>query len=188
MSFGTSPAFSVNTTAEEVASAFSTEIRGKNVLITGTSINAIGFEATRVVAKHASLVIITGYNAESRKANCTPPRGQIETLRGGDQEGISRCQLTLDLGSLAGVRKATAEVLIHNAAAAVGRFRLTPDGLESQIATDHIGPFLPVTESLASTSETLKIGNDLGNHASTRSYSVLRQSHETLRNDSTTFG
>jgi NAD(P)-dependent dehydrogenase (short-subunit alcohol dehydrogenase family) len=34
------------------------------------------------------------------------------------------------------------QVLIHNAAATPGPFKLTVDGLESQIATDHVGPFL----------------------------------------------
>lgn len=34
------------------------------VLITGTSINGLGFESARVIAKHANLVIITGYNEE----------------------------------------------------------------------------------------------------------------------------
>jgi NAD(P)-dependent dehydrogenase (short-subunit alcohol dehydrogenase family) len=34
------------------------------VLITGTSIGGIGFEAARVMAKHANLVIVTGYNPE----------------------------------------------------------------------------------------------------------------------------
>ncbi|KAF7357398.1 Short-chain dehydrogenase/reductase family protein [Mycena sanguinolenta] len=33
-------------------------------------------------------------------------------------------------------------VLIHNAAAPIGPFQLTVDNLESQVATDHIGPFL----------------------------------------------
>jgi NAD(P)-dependent dehydrogenase (short-subunit alcohol dehydrogenase family) len=36
----------------------------------------------------------------------------------------------------------TLQVLIHNAAAPLGPFKLTVDGLESQIATDHVGPFL----------------------------------------------
>ncbi|KAJ7908701.1 hypothetical protein B0H13DRAFT_1878473 [Mycena leptocephala] len=58
------PAFSFITTADEVATAFSQEIKGKNVLITGTSLNGIGFETARVIAKHANLVIITGYNDE----------------------------------------------------------------------------------------------------------------------------
>jgi hypothetical protein len=75
----TSPSFSYTTTAEEVATAFSDEIKGKNgtlsivvlpphqlppVLITGTSINGLGFEAARVLAKYAKLVVITGYNEE----------------------------------------------------------------------------------------------------------------------------
>jgi NAD(P)-dependent dehydrogenase (short-subunit alcohol dehydrogenase family) len=34
------------------------------VLITGTSLNGLGFECARVIAKHANLVIITGYNKE----------------------------------------------------------------------------------------------------------------------------
>ncbi|KAJ7469393.1 hypothetical protein B0H11DRAFT_1920621 [Mycena galericulata] len=128
-------------------------------LITGTSINGIGFEAARVIAKHASLVIITRYNAERLKLS-------EEAIKKEFPDANIR-RLTLDLGSLAGVRKAAAEVnayeeplhvLIHNAAAAIGSFKLTPDGLESQIATDHIGPFrltkLLTPKLLASTSET----------------------------------
>jgi NAD(P)-dependent dehydrogenase (short-subunit alcohol dehydrogenase family) len=34
------------------------------------------------------------------------------------------------------------QVLIHNAAATIGQFKLTADNLESQMATNHIGPFL----------------------------------------------
>ncbi|KAJ7679183.1 putative short-chain dehydrogenase [Mycena polygramma] len=59
--------------------------------------------------------------------------------------------LILDLSSLIAVRKAAPQVnaqpeplhlLIHNAAAAIGSFKLTADNLESQMATNHIGPFL----------------------------------------------
>ncbi|KAJ7201673.1 hypothetical protein GGX14DRAFT_699391 [Mycena pura] len=137
------PTFSFNTTADEVATAFSQEIKGKNVLITGTSLNGIGFEAARVIAKHANLVVITGYNDERLKLSEEAIKKDVPTAN------IRR--LTLDLASLAGVRKAAAEVntyaeplhvLIHNAAAAVGPFKLTVDNLESQMATDHIGPFL----------------------------------------------
>ncbi|KAJ6453160.1 hypothetical protein C8R45DRAFT_1193228 [Mycena sanguinolenta] len=99
------PAFTPTTTAEEVAAAFAEQIRGRNVLITGTSIDGIGFEAARVLARYANL---------------------IEALRGGHQKRNAKCQLILDLSSLAAVRKAAAEVnaypeplhiLIHNAAA-----------------------------------------------------------------------
>ncbi|KAJ6477161.1 hypothetical protein C8R47DRAFT_1220092 [Mycena vitilis] len=59
--------------------------------------------------------------------------------------------LTVDLSSLASIRKAAAEVntypeplhvLISNAAANFAPFKLTVDNLENQMATNHIGPFL----------------------------------------------
>ncbi|KAJ6517386.1 hypothetical protein C8R47DRAFT_1063073 [Mycena vitilis] len=137
------PTFSSSTTAEEVATAFADQIKGKNVLITGTSLNGIGFEAARVLAKHANLIIITGYNLERLKLSEDAIKQEVPSAN------IRR--LALDLSSLSAVRKAAAEinaysepihVLIHNAAAAIAAFKLTVDNLESQIATDHFGPFL----------------------------------------------
>ncbi|KAJ7776143.1 NAD-P-binding protein [Mycena metata] len=137
------PAFTTTTTAEEVATAFADQIKGKNVLITGTSINGIGFEAARVVARYANLVIITGYNAERLKLS-------VETIKKEIPSANVR-PLTLDLTSLASVRQAAAEVneyteplhvLIHNAASAPGKYQLTVDHLETQMAVDHISPFL----------------------------------------------
>ncbi|KAJ7058548.1 hypothetical protein C8F01DRAFT_1148523, partial [Mycena amicta] len=113
------------------------------VLLTGTSLNGIGFEAARVIAKHANLLIITGYNDERLKLS-------EETIKKETPTANVR-RLTLDLSSLSAIRKSAAEVnaysepihvLIQNAAAAMGPFKLTVDGLESQIATDHVGPFL----------------------------------------------
>ncbi|KAJ7153979.1 hypothetical protein C8R43DRAFT_443910 [Mycena crocata] len=137
------PAFSFSTTADEVATAFSQQIKGKNVLITGTSLNGIGFETARVIAKHANLVIITGYNDERLKLSEQAIKTEVPAAN------IRR--LALDLSSLSGVRKAATEVnaysepvhvLIHNAAATIGPFKVTVDNLESQFATDHVGPFL----------------------------------------------
>jgi short-subunit dehydrogenase involved in D-alanine esterification of teichoic acids len=34
------------------------------VLVTGIFVNGLGFETARVLAKHANIVIITGYNSE----------------------------------------------------------------------------------------------------------------------------
>ncbi|KAJ7142300.1 hypothetical protein C8R44DRAFT_846397 [Mycena epipterygia] len=137
------PTFSSSTTADEVAATFAAEIKGKNVLITGTSLNGIGFEAARVISKYANLVIITGYNSERLKLSEDAIKKEVPSAN------IRR--LVLDLSSLAAVRKAAAEVnaypepihvLVHNAAATIGAFKLTADKLESQVATDHIGPFL----------------------------------------------
>ncbi|KAJ7342475.1 NAD-P-binding protein [Mycena albidolilacea] len=129
--------------AEEVATAFSNEIRRKNVLVTDTSVGGIGFEAARVIAKYANLVIITGHNADRLKI-------AEDTLKKEVPSANIR-KLILDLSSLAAVRNAAAEVnafpeplhvLIHNAASVIGPFKLTADNIENQAATNHIGPFL----------------------------------------------
>ncbi|KAJ7828357.1 hypothetical protein B0H14DRAFT_1218560 [Mycena olivaceomarginata] len=137
------PIFAFSSTGEEVANAFAQEIQGKNVLITGTSVGGIGFETARVIAKHANLIIITGYDSDRLKISEDAIKKETPSAN------IRR--LVLDLSSLAEVRKAAAEVntypeplhvLINNAAAPIGPFKLTVDNLESQTATDYIGPFL----------------------------------------------
>ncbi|KAF8194449.1 hypothetical protein K438DRAFT_1588204 [Mycena galopus ATCC 62051] len=137
------PSFGPSTTTDEVAAAFCTQIQGKNILMTGTSLNSLGFETARAIARYANLVVIAGYNAERLHLSEAAIKREFPSAN-------IRC-LDLDLSSLAAVRRAADEVnaypesihiLIHNAAATVGRFKLTPDNLESQIATDLIGPFL----------------------------------------------
>ncbi|KAJ7648551.1 NAD-P-binding protein [Mycena rosella] len=137
------PIFTSTTTAEEVATVFADQVKGKNVLITGTSMNGIGFETARVIAKYANLVIITGYSSERLKLSEEAIKKEFPSAN------IRR--LVLDLSSLAAVRKAAAEVnaykepihvLINNAASPGGVFKLSVDGLERQMATNHVGPFL----------------------------------------------
>ncbi|CAK5270080.1 unnamed protein product [Mycena citricolor] len=134
---------SFSSTASEAAAAFTAEIRGKNVLITGTSIDGIGFEAAKAIAPYANLVIITGYDAERLSLSEAAIKQHVP-------EANVR-KLTLDLSSLSAVRTAAAEVnaysepihvLVNNAAAAIAPFKLTVDGFENQIATAHLGPFL----------------------------------------------
>ncbi|KAJ7431431.1 hypothetical protein B0H11DRAFT_2130891 [Mycena galericulata] len=105
--------------------------------------NGIGFEAARVIAKYANLLIITGYNSERLKLSKEAIKKELPSA--------NIRLLTLDLASLAGVRKAAREVnvyeepihvLIHNAAAAAGPYMQSTDGFELHMATDHIGPFL----------------------------------------------
>ncbi|KAF7299902.1 Short-chain dehydrogenase/reductase family protein [Mycena chlorophos] len=162
MSSSSLPTFGATTTAEEVADALVSEIKGKNVLVTGTSINGIGFETARAIAKYANLVIITGYNASrlqlSKEAITKEfPSANIRTLH-------------VDLSSVESVRKAGAEVnaypeplhvLINNAAATTGTSKPTVDGFEMQMAAGHIGPFLftklLAPKILASTSSTISI-------------------------------
>ncbi|KAJ7478441.1 hypothetical protein FB451DRAFT_1453015 [Mycena latifolia] len=94
--------FGFHTTAEEVADVFASEIKGKNVLITGTSLNGIGFETARSIAKYANLVIITGYNSERLQLSEDAIKKEVPSA--------NIRKLTLDLSSLAAVRVAAAEV------------------------------------------------------------------------------
>ncbi|KAJ6502887.1 hypothetical protein C8R47DRAFT_1039402 [Mycena vitilis] len=138
-----SPAFSASTTAEEAATVFAKEIQGKNVLVTGASVGGIGFETARVLAKHANLVIITGHNAERLKIAEDKMKEEVPSA--------NIRPLIFDISSLVSVRKAAAEVnaypeplhiLINNAAGGKWDFELTAENIVSQMATNHVGPFL----------------------------------------------
>jgi len=126
-----------------VAAVFSEQIRGRNVLITGTTIAGLGFETARVLAKYANLVVITGYNQERLKLS-------EEALKK-DVPAANIRTLHLDLSSLGSVRAAAQEVkaypeplhvLIHSAVGGKWEFTLTPDNLEVGMAANHVGPFL----------------------------------------------
>ncbi|KAH8551427.1 hypothetical protein BGW37DRAFT_513254 [Umbelopsis sp. PMI_123] len=136
--------FGNQTEAEEVATYFGNEIKGKTVLITGCTWGGLGAEAARVVAKHhAGLVIVAGRKQESlddtiQKIKEETPSANVRPL-------------IIDLASLESVRKAAAEVnaypeaidvLINNAAIMASPYHTTKDGFEAQFGTNHIGPFL----------------------------------------------
>ncbi|KAJ7691418.1 hypothetical protein B0H17DRAFT_1331095 [Mycena rosella] len=137
------PTFGFSTTSDEVVDALSSTIAGKNVLVTGTSRNGIGFDTARAIAKYAGLVIITGYNVERLQLSADGIRKEVPTA--------NIRTLVLNLSSLAAVRKAAEEVnayseplhvLIHNAADTSGVYAITADDIESQMAINHFSPFL----------------------------------------------
>ncbi|KAF7340861.1 Short-chain dehydrogenase/reductase family protein [Mycena sanguinolenta] len=140
------PTFTFTTTAGEVASVFTDQIRGKNVFVTGPTINGLGYETARVLSQHANLVIIAGYNLERLKL--------AESAVKSEFPAANIRPLVLDLASFASIRAAAAQVteplhvLIHNAAAPGGDLRLSEDHFEMHLAVDHIGPFL-LTKLLA---------------------------------------
>ncbi|KAF7307621.1 Short-chain dehydrogenase/reductase family protein [Mycena indigotica] len=137
------PTFDVKTTAKEVAATFPEQIKGKTVLVTGTSLKSIGFTTVQAFAKDAGLLIITGRSAEKLK--------DTEAALKTEFPGANIRLLVLDLASRASVRKAAAEVnaypeplhiIIHNAADVIGPFKLNEDNLDSQFSSNHVSPFL----------------------------------------------
>ena len=117
---------------------------GKTFVITGANAGA-GFEASRILLSKGAKVVMLNRNAQKSTA-------AIETLK---QEFGSDADVTfvrMDLAVLGSVRDAAAEVmekvpkidaLICNAAIAqVPTRKLTQDGFESQLGTNHYGHFV----------------------------------------------
>ncbi len=113
---------------------------GRTVFITGAN-TGIGWEAARVLAARGARVLL-GCRSACRGADA---RRRILDLHGHANVAL----VPLDLGSLASVRVAAAQVLreprldvlINNAGIMVPPRQLTEDGFESQFGVNHLGHF-----------------------------------------------
>ncbi len=119
-------------------------LKGKTFVITGATAGA-GFQATRtLLSKGANVVML---NRSPEKST-----GAVAKLKGEFGRGAEVSFVRMDLAVLDSVREAAAEVLrtvpqidalICNAAIAqVPTQKLTADGFESQLGTNHYGHFL----------------------------------------------
>lgn len=137
-------AYSFHSTGEEVAADLSAQIQGKIILVTGVSPGGLGAEFAVTISKHSpALLILANRNIE--RANDTAKKINVVS------PGVSTRVLKLDLGSQRQVREAAAEVngyeekinvLVNNAGIMAGPHTTSPDGIEHQFATNHIGHFL----------------------------------------------
>ncbi|WP_290496805.1 SDR family oxidoreductase [Hyphomonas sp. UBA4494] len=120
------------------------DLSGKTYLITGANSGA-GFQAARTLLKIGAKVVMLNRSTEKSKAAIGELKQEI-----GEAADVSFVRL--DLAVLDSVREAAAEVLttvpridalINNAAIAqVPTRKLTVDGFESQLGTNHFGHFL----------------------------------------------
>ena len=115
---------------------------GRVAIVTGSN-TGLGMDTARVLAARGAQVVLAVRNVDkgmvaADKIRLSVPHAQIAV-----QE--------LDLGSLAAVRAASAELraaypridlLINNAAVAFPPKTTTPDGFELQFATNHLGHFV----------------------------------------------
>lgn len=60
------PTFNVHSTAEEVAAAFSAQIAGKIILVTGVSKGGLGEETVRVIAQHSPRLIVLAGRSKAK--------------------------------------------------------------------------------------------------------------------------
>ena len=140
------PQYNAQTTGSELVAEFTSNIKGKVVLTTGVSPGSLGATFVETIAQAApALLILAGRNtakidetADALAKLC--PNVQTRTLQ-------------LDLGSLRAVRDAAAtvrswadvpaiDVLVNNAGIMAVEYGLSPDGVERQFATNHLGHFL----------------------------------------------
>jgi NAD(P)-dependent dehydrogenase (short-subunit alcohol dehydrogenase family) len=136
--------FGPTTTAEQAASVFASQIKGKSILITGITWGGLGAETARVCALFgASLVVLAGRSQGSIDVTITKIKQETPdaNLRG----------LLLDLASLESIRRAAAEVngyeepidvLINNAGVMASEYFVTFDNIEGQFGCNHLGHFL----------------------------------------------
>jgi len=136
--------FDRDSTAAEVASAYSFLIKDKVVLTTGVSPGSLGSAFVQTIAEHSpALLILAGRNQgklDQTKADILSktPNAKLRTL-------------TLDLSTLSKVSEAatevksygeTIDVLVNNGAIMAQPYSTTVDGIESQFGTNHVGHFL----------------------------------------------
>ncbi|KAK2039673.1 NAD(P)-binding protein, partial [Colletotrichum somersetense] len=133
-------------TVSELAALYANQIKGKVILTTGVSPGGVGAGFVTGIAKaQPALLVLAGRNRA--KVEQTAQAISSET------PGVEVRILDLDLASLDGVRKAAAtvngwddvpriDVLVNNAAVMAIDWTATPEGLDSQLVTNYLGPFL----------------------------------------------
>ncbi len=114
---------------------------GRTFIVTGAN-SGLGFETARQLAAHGGRVLVTA-RSESKGADAV---GRIRAAHPG---AVVEYRL-LDLADLNSVRRfaeavlddgIAVDVLVNNAGVMMPPRRLTPQGFESQFATNHLGHF-----------------------------------------------
>jgi NAD(P)-dependent dehydrogenase (short-subunit alcohol dehydrogenase family) len=139
-----SPPYGFDSTATEVANDLSSNIRGKTILVTGVTPNSLGSHFVETIAVHSPSLIILA----SRSQATMDATASAIFKKNAD---VSIQTFVVDLGSLASVRKAAADVvklgiridvLVLNAGLMACTYGTTADGFESQFGICHLGHFV----------------------------------------------
>ena len=115
---------------------------GRTVVVTGPSTGGIGFHTALELARRGARVVLAGRSPDKLRAAADAIRAEVP--------GADLPEVVVDLADLESVRRGAAavgalgpvDVLVNNAGVMAPPLRLGPDRIESQMATNHFGPFL----------------------------------------------
>lgn len=115
---------------------------GRTAVVTGPSVGGLGYHTALELARRGARVVLAGRSPDRLRAAA---EGILEEVPEADL-----VELVVDLADLSSVRRGAEEaaglgaihLLVNNAGIMATPLRRTPDGLESQMATNHFGPFL----------------------------------------------
>jgi NAD(P)-dependent dehydrogenase (short-subunit alcohol dehydrogenase family) len=118
------------------------DLTGRTAVVTGPTLGGLGFHTALELARHGARVALAGrtpakLDVAAEAITAEVPDAALDTL-------------VVDLSDLTSVRAAgeaagelgPIHLLVNNAGIMASPFRSTVDGLESQMATNHFGPFL----------------------------------------------
>ena len=115
---------------------------GRTVVVTGPSVGGLGHHTALELARRGARVVLAGRSPAKLDATTAAITAAVSGAR------VER--LRVDLADLGSVRAAAADaagigaidVLVNNAGVMAPPLSRTVDGFESQMATNHFGPFL----------------------------------------------
>lgn len=139
--------FNAQNSAEEVCDAFSSQIKGKTFLITGTSANGMGAKYALVLSRHAPAQILLVARSQEK---VDPVIADIRALDPKIDARFVPCDLSdqpsvrrAAAGLLADASVAKIDIVINNAGVmAIKEYTLDAHGNELTLSANHLGHFL----------------------------------------------
>jgi len=118
------------------------DLTGRTAVVTGPTLGGLGHVTALELARRGARVALAGRSPEKVEASASAIAAEVP--------GAELDRLVVDLADLSSVREAAEDaqrlgpihLLVNNAGIMAPPFRRTVDGLESQMATNHFGPFL----------------------------------------------
>ena len=133
--------FGFESTADEVADGI--DLTGRRAIVTGAS-SGIGVETARALAARGAEVTLAVRNREAGEAAAA----DIRSTTGNDAIAVAPLELAdrTSIQALADAWSGPLHILVNNAGVmAIQERTLTPEGLEMQFATNHLGHFALTT-------------------------------------------